>query len=173
MLKTSSTMAAVLILLICGYGLGAEERSKAIPWSKVHYDSNPADNTSKCDFPSWTERARAAHRDNWVNCSARFIDPNCIIITIKNRYSGVACVESIDCTVRDGMFNCDYKESCIVGDVSCLAERQELILDKKNCRRGEVITGKIDCEFSDNYSSEADPLKEPIIIKGVFRAMLE
>lgn len=155
-------LIVVLVLLFLGHGFGAE--------SQVHYDPKLTKDTGKCYFTSFGTKAR-------VVCKLWLFGPDTIHFSIgKPDLFPTSCGETLKGAIIDGKFSCYYSLICKIPRRGCstctTVQRQELTLDKKTYRKGDVITGKIDFECLDDRPACAKN-PSPVIVKGVFKTILK
>ncbi len=115
-----------------------------------------------------------------ASCEFRFADENSIDFLIY--YIGPGFDDTLRVQVRGGMFTCQYS-TCYPGammrpDFIWTTKHQELTLDKKEYRKGEVIKGRIDFEClqeATNAKFIAKHGKWPQTIKmwGVFKTTVQ
>jgi hypothetical protein len=112
-------------------------------------------------------------------CEARLLDVNMMDLLIHEK--NMAYIDALKVRIRNGMFTCQYWTfyKWKRGHLMWKTKRQELILDKKVYRKGDVIKGRIDFEC---VEEEAMGLKgiekydrEPTSYKvyGVFKTIVE
>lgn len=158
-------LTAVFLLLLLGHGFGTEEQS--VPTrSQVHYDPQLTEDAGKCYVTSFGTKNRV------ILCEASLLGPNTIDLVIKNRVG--VCYEWLRSRITKGMFECDYSVSCKYPHrrFRCTTKRQELTLDKKEYRKGDLVTGRIDFECLVECP-ECPEKPETVIVKGVFKTILK
>jgi hypothetical protein len=192
-------LATLLVLLLLGHGFGAERSSMPTPeWSQVHYDPNLTEDlltrllkivhlsTDKCYFTSFGIRSTCAfklesldkrvYQDHIQFTLVKLPDPTeprCL----------EDCDERLSVKIMDGRFWCSYLNFCYWRQIACFhsnscyrylksVKRQELTLDKRTYRLGDVIIGRIDFECLVECP-ESPEKPEPVMVKGIFKTILK
>ncbi len=197
-----------LSLLGHGFGAESPAPPSGQPtqiWSKVNYDSKLTDpffESNEWSYPDYNlegipldkrpkEPPRLKHtakcfsnsflqKEHLIKfCDARLLDANMIDLDIHK--SGAAFVETLNVQVRNGMVSCKYyglTDVPLPKGLRWTAKRQELTLDKKVYRKGDVIKGKVyfellqemtDPQYVEKYGSTPKTIK----IYGVFKTIVE
>ncbi|MEW6533374.1 MAG: hypothetical protein AB1473_21255 [Thermodesulfobacteriota bacterium] len=114
-------------------------------------------------------------------CEARLVDVNTIDLFIHN--DGPGFLDRLRIQVKSGMFSCQYwtfyKLPGGKADLTWTTKRQELTLDNKVHRKGDVIKGRIDFECVEQATNPEYvakwPTRHPLTIKvwGVFKTVVE
>ncbi len=143
-------LIVVLVLSFLGQGLGAG--------SQIHYDPNLSHYRGECYWTSFGTKHRVKPR-------LILFSPDVMHLTIRNpAVASPRRYERLEGTITNGIFSCYHLIRCYIPIPTCaFVKRQELTLDKKTYRKGDVVTGMIDFECSN----------KPIIVKGVFQTTLE
>jgi hypothetical protein len=114
-------------------------------------------------------------------CEAKLLDVNVIDVHIHDKDPGF--LDDLRVRIRNGRFTCQfrtrYKIAFIIpAALEWTSKRQELILDKKMYRRGDVIKGRIDFEcveeptnpkYIEKYGGHSTNIK----VYGVFKTILK
>ena len=166
-------IAVVLILSFLDHVFGAEHQSVPAPmWSKVNHDSKPTKDIGKCYFTSFGIKHQIR------SCELRLLGPDIIDLVIENRslVRIPVCGERLRGRIANGMFRCTYSLNCKIPRptriLTCTTIRQELTLDKKTYRKGDVVTGMIDFECL-GECPECQDKPKLVIVKGVFKTILK
>jgi hypothetical protein len=110
-------------------------------------------------------------------CQARLIDANMIELFVYDPLNA-GFDDNLTVQIRNGMFTCQfwtlYKGGPQEG-LTWTTKWQKLTLDKKTCRKGDVIKGRIALEVLDELINSKYPDRPPRRIKlyGVFKTILE
>jgi hypothetical protein len=197
-------VAALLVFLLLGYGFGAKWGDP--PWgqpyqmrSQVNYDpklSDPFFNTEKWICPRYKPECeekdrlkltakcfttfQGKHRISF--CDAKLLDGDRIELLIHERTA--ADNDNLRIIIRDGVFRSQYWHEYLLGTgtripagVRWTTTRQNLTLDKKVYRKGDVIKGKIEFECAEELAYLWLPFlsetTRTITINGVFKTIVE
>jgi hypothetical protein len=114
-------------------------------------------------------------------CEAKLLDPNMIDLLIHE--SNPAYIDAVRVEIRNEMFSCQYWAMYKVGfkrrpGTIWTTTRQELTLDKKIYRKGDVIKGKIELECVEEptnpeYIEKWGKNPKTIKVYGVFKTIVE
>jgi hypothetical protein len=115
-------------------------------------------------------------------CEARLVDVNTIDLFIHN--DGPGFLDRLRIQVKSGMFTCQYwtyhKAPEGKAGLAWTTKRQELTLDNKVYRKGDVVKGRIHFECVEEvtnpeYVAKWRVITRPITIKvwGVFKPIVE
>ncbi len=161
---------------------------KANQWRHPDYDSKgtPLDEGRK-EQPRFKQTAKcySSVSGGWKHlvefCEGRLLDVNTTELLIH--HSGPGYDDALRVRIRNGMFTCQYwtlfrRRAASLLTTVWMTKRQELTLDKKVYRKGDVIKGRIDFECV-HWMSPPNVLRhstgKPSTIKlyGVFKTIVE
>jgi len=201
-------LVVVLALLLLGNGFASQDGYdiwKMPPGqpeqmrSQVHYDPKLMDTFFESDAERYPYCSRVAKRGSkqWDTttamcfsnslgvkhvvaiCEARSVDANTIDLLIHQ--DSVGFNDKLRVQVRSGMFTCQYL-TCYPGrvetDLIWTTKRQELTLEKKVYRKGDVIKGRIDFEClqeatSPKFIEKHGKWPQTIKMWGVFKTTVQ
>ena len=105
-------------------------------------------------------------------CKARLLDGRVIELLIHK--NGVAFSDSLLIRISGGEFTCQYWCLFDFGGVRWTTTRQQLTLDKKAYRKGDVIKGRIDFEcWSELIEPHPNSPPHETKVYGVFKTIVE
>ena len=172
-------------------------------WSRIHYDPNLSDpffesnewsyrdydakgnpperrpkepprvrHTAKC----FSTSLRTAHRVRF--CEARLLEENAIDLFIYE--DSPAFFDQMSVRIRNALFTCQYWTGYKApgkADLIWTTKRQNLTMDKKVYRKGDVIKGRIDFECVEEptnpeYVEKYGKYVATIKVYGVFRTVI-
>ncbi len=176
-------------------------------WSRVDYDPKLTDPFYKSNEWSYPDGSQVVSSGMWPEgedpprlkhtakcystssgvkhlvrfCEAKLLDLNMIDLLIHE--SNPAFDDRLRVQIRNGMFTCQYWTASKVrprirpGTI-WTTKRQKLTLDKKACRTGDVIKGRIDFECVQEptnpaYIEEWGRNPRTIKVHGVFKTIVE
>jgi hypothetical protein len=113
-------------------------------------------------------------------CDARLLDGNTIELLFHE--TNVPFIEQLQVRIRNGMFTCQYwglrDVSPPIEVFTWTTKRQDLTLDKKAYRKGDLIKGRIGFEcvreiIDPEYVRKYGKRPETIQVSGVFKTILK
>jgi hypothetical protein len=185
---TSCVLALVIVLalLLFGSGFGADLPTPPAGQpdqmrSKVDYDPKLSDpffeshesgrsDTARCYSTSFGSKHLVEH------CEAKLLDKNRMDLFIHHSSPGHD--DRLKIRIKNGMFTCQFWTLYRAGPGEGLrwtTKRQELILNKRAYRKGDVIKGRIDFECLDELINPKYPDRRPriITVNGVFKTIVQ
>jgi hypothetical protein len=162
------------------------------PWWIIKHPNGHFESTRSFDESPVIEPPRVKHTARCFStsfgtkhlvhlCEARLLDDNMIdlLIHVKNP----AFRDALKMQIRNGEFTCQYwfflKETAGKANKIWTTKRQQLTLDKKVYRKGDIIKGKTDFECVEQ-PTDPDPVarwpdRYPMTIQvyGVFKTVVE